>query len=58
MVISLGQRLTVKEQEGTNKEDINLDNTTQELIYKAILDIKAIMTSNLAPSPNYLDAYN
>ena len=48
----------VKEQEGTNEEDINLNNTIQELIYKAALDIKAIMTSNLAPSPDYLDAYN
>ena len=55
-VISLGQQIAIEQQEGADGEEVNLDDTAQELVLKALLDIKATMTQNSAPPPNYLEA--
>lgn len=55
-VISLGQQIAKEQQEGTEDEGGDLDDAAQELVHKAALDIKATMTQNSAPPPDYLEA--
>jgi hypothetical protein len=57
-VITLGHQIGVEPQEGSDEVEADLDDAAQELVHRAALDIKATMTQNSAPPPDYMEACN